>query len=180
MTRAPFESINTVPRWKMILDVITPLEVDEAVTFDQLNDAAGIDVREVRGDLYRAIQTLESDHHRTMESVRTVGYRVVAANEHGRLAKKHHKKSRRQIDKAIRKADSSDRSKLTEVERREIDSMGSTLRSHRDMIRRLELRVDRTEARLQLVEQVQDKDASAQASRIDALEEALRRHGIGC
>lgn len=177
--RAPFEPVNGVPRWKLILDVLVPLEVDEAVTFEQLNAVAGIDVRTSRGDLYRAVQELESGHRRTMESVRNVGYRVVAANEHGRLAKKHHKRSRRQIDKAIRKTDSSDRSKLTEAERRELDSMGSTLRSHRDMIRRLELRADRTEARLQIVEQVQDKDASVQAARIDALEEALRRHGIG-
>lgn len=176
--RAPFEPVGERPRWMDILDLLVPLDVNDVVTYETLSTAVGLDIRTRRGDLYAAMEVLQRDHSRTIEVVRNKGYRICAANEHGRLAKKHHKKSKRQIGKAVAKASSANRAELTDEERRRIDSMEMTLRAHGDMIRRLEHRAARTEARLQTVENAHDQDAVGQAARIDRLEEMLRRHGI--
>lgn len=177
--RAPFEPVGERSRWTDILELLVPHAIDDLVTYEQFSAAAGVeDIRTRRGDIYKAMEVLQRDHQRTIEVVRNKGYRICAANEHGRLAKKHHKRSKRQLAKAVAKAASSNRAELTDEERRRIDSMEMTLRSHADMIRRLERRADRMEVRLEMAESTHDQDVADQAARIDRLEEMLRRHGI--
>lgn len=177
--RAPFEPVGTRPRWMDVLDVLTPLKVNDIVTYEQLSQAVGFDIRPNRGDFYKAVEVLQRDHQRTVDVVRGRGYRVVAANEHGRLAKRHHRKSRRQLEKAVAKAASANRSELSTEERTRLDGMEMTLRAHSDVIRRLEQRAERTEFRLHRVENTQDRSSEEQAARLDRLEDLLKRHGIG-
>lgn len=177
--RTPFKPVGARPRWQDILDVLIPLKVDEVVTYEALGQAVGFDIRPNRGDFYKAVEVLQREHSRTMEVVRNQGYRVVAANEHGRLAKMHHRKARRQITKATEKIASADRTKLSAEERARFDRMESTLRAHGNMIKDLEQRAARNEARLKFVEVSQEEATAEQIARIDRLEEILKRHGIG-
>jgi hypothetical protein len=139
------------PMWKIVYDdLLSAAEIGDVVTYEQLRAALpDVDDAGVRGAFFRACREVELTMSRTFENVRTVGYRMVDAREHERLARAHHKRSRRQMGKALAKTRSADRSKLTPDERARLDSMELTLSRHAELIARLNSRVERNEKALQ-------------------------------
>lgn len=71
---------------------------------------------------------MENERKRSFARVRGVGYRMVQAVEHGDLARQQHRKAKRRLKAAHRKAHSADRSLLTQEERQRIDARVATRR----------------------------------------------------
>lgn len=160
--------------WRMVYDDLATLDAGDVITYERLDEILGRPFIDGRGPIYRATRELEKVNRRTMTAVANVGYRVVTATEHEDLARHHHRKSRRQIRKALGKAQSADRSKLTAEQAERIDSVELSLSRQAEMIRRLDTRVGKVEGVVKNVSSKQDQSAE----QIAKLTDALRRHGI--
>lgn len=168
-----FETKGIEAQWRVIYGRLSKMSVGQTITHDELArllpDAAE---GSIKGAFYRAVAECETEMHRTFASVRGVGYRMVEAREHERLAQDHHRRARRQLKRSKRKASSADRSQLTREERARIDAIELNVARQMEMTSRLEARV-KTESR-------ERKAADAELSeRVDRLTELLERHGIG-
>lgn len=171
-----FETKGERPQWETIYGRLAAMQIGDIVKDDELfgllPDAPEASVRSA---FYRAVKQVEDDHKRTFDRVRNTGYRMVEASEHEGLARRQHKKAKRRMASAVRKAHSADRTRLTPDQRRRLDAVEDHLAKQAEMIRRLDQRVEKTEQRTGRVE----KDAAALSDRLDALQNLLKRHGIG-
>lgn len=96
----PFQPKGDHARWIAIYDRLVTVEVGETVSYQQLLEWAGYDVREDRSPFYRAQQELLHVHKRALKNRRGIGYEIVDAAGHEGIAKGHGKKARRQAGKA--------------------------------------------------------------------------------
>lgn len=184
-----FDIKGHVAQWRMVYEQLKVMRVGDVITYQEITDllpdaAPG----SWRGAFDRAVREMEDAHQRTFANVRTVGYRMVEAQQHETLARQRHKRAKRQLRGAQRKIDSVDRSQLTEAERRRFDRLSAHLAQQRDMIRRLDERQARQEARLGRTEvQVEgvgarvaltEKEQMALDDRVSHLEQLLRSRGL--
>lgn len=168
-----FEIKGDRPQWRVIYDRLAGMSVGETVADDELY-ALLPDAPEasVKGAFFRAVKETEDEMHRTFCRVRKTGYRMVEAKEHERLARDQHKRARRRLTAAVRKAHSADRSRLTHEERQRLDAIELHLAQQQDMTKRLDRAVK--------VERVERKAGEALTNeRIDELVSLLAKHGIG-
>lgn len=173
-----FTPKGTVAEWRMVYEKTVAMNEGDVITYDELSELLERDFLADRNPIYRATQEMEESDHRTLSCVRGVGYRIAAANEHERLARGHHKRSRKQLRKAVSKAASADRSKLTPDERQRIESLEMNLRQHADMIRRLDQRTSQQADELKALRREKDGDVAQLSERVDRLADLLARHGI--
>lgn len=173
-----FETKGTRAEWVLVYEALTKLGVGDTLPFEDLDALLGRDFRNDRNPIYRATKELEVNDKRTVDSVRGVGYRIVEAREHEGLARRHHKRSRRQLTKAVAKAASADRAALTVEERKRIDGMELSLRQHAQMIRRLSERDEQREQQIKTLRRDTNADVAALSERVDRLTDLLERHGV--
>ena len=137
-----FEVKGERAQWRVLYDRLAAMDVGDVIKDDEL---AGLlpDAAEgsIRSAFYRAQRETEDRHKRTFARVRTVGYRMVEAIEHEDLARGHHKRARRQLRSAWRKAHSADRAKLSQQERQRLDQIEMNLAQQREMTSKLETKV---------------------------------------
>lgn len=108
-----FEIKGERPQWETVYDLLSPRDVDDLITFDVFSEALGTDFRTHRSPLYKAIEVLQRENHRTVDNVKNVGYRIVAASEHARLAQRQIRKAGRSTKRGKGKALSANRAELT-------------------------------------------------------------------
>lgn len=170
-----FEVKEDRAQWRVVYDRIRYMKIGDVVTDDELKAALPeTSWASIVSAMNRAIREVEVEHHRTLERVRVVGYRMIEAVEHERLGRKHHTRAKRQITKARRKIASADRSLLTADERRRFTALEEHLQRHQSMLRRLDDRLLKQDERIAVTEkQLAEKD-----DRLGLIENILRRHGI--
>ena len=163
------------PQWQTVYEHLGTMKIGDVLKDDELlgllPDAPQASVR---GAFFRAVAEMEREHRRTFARVRLVGYRMVEAAEHERLARDQHKRAKRRLRSARAKISSADRTLLTDEQRRRFAAIEDHLARQASMIRRLEDRQDATEQRMSRAE----KDSAMQADRVDAVLALLARHGI--
>ena len=93
------------------------------LTFSEMGDASGYDVRRRRDIVNAAKSELMTHHRRTLVSVRNVGYRVAHPGEHATIATSHLTRSRRQTGRALVTIDSADQELLSQQDRQRNDAM---------------------------------------------------------
>ncbi|MEO3922662.1 hypothetical protein ABGB07_02085 [Micromonosporaceae bacterium B7E4] len=174
-----FEVKGDRAQWRTIFEHISGMQPGEVVKYDEL---AGLlpDAPEgsVRSAFYRAVRECEAELKRTFANVRGVGFKMVDANEHERLARVHHKRAKRQLKTGKRKAASADRSRLSREERARIDAIELNLSRQIEMTNRLQDRVAKVETDLKVARREQRTDSAALADRVDRLALLLEKHGI--
>ena len=174
-----FEPVGERPQWQIVYDRIVTMEIGDTISHDELRELLPNAPRSSRdGALMKAIRQIEDDRKRTLSNVRGVGYRMAAAAEHEGLARSKHKRAKRQLAGAQRKARSADRTLLSPEERRRINAIEDHLGQQQQMIRRLDARVERTEQGLREVRRTQKQESAEVVERLDKLTELLQRHGI--
>jgi hypothetical protein len=110
---ARFASKGERPEWRMIYeDLLDGADSGTVITYADLEKLLGREFALNRTPLYRARQTLGEMHHRWLEAVPNVGYRIIEPIEHLRVSAGHRRKSRRQVGMAIRVLESTDLSQL--------------------------------------------------------------------
>jgi len=175
---APFEPVGAQPRWKLIYELVSGAPVGTLVTYEELSDATNSDFTANRSGLAKAVKTLERNEQRTLICVTNVGYRIAAASEHEGLARNRQRRSRRQIDRAVSLAANVRKDELEPEQAKRLEAMETTLRSHADMLRRINGRVERQEQGLRDVRRRTSETNAEQNERLDRLEALLKRAGI--
>lgn len=131
------------PQWQKVYNLLAAAHVDQIITYQDLDHAAGTDFRaNGRQGLDKATKNLEANQHHTIECVRNIGYRIVRAEEHERLAHHHQKKARRQVTRAKRKVTSADRRALSGDQCRRLDDLETNLAQQASILRNTNRRVD--------------------------------------
>jgi chromosome segregation ATPase len=167
------------PQWQTIYDHIADMQIGDIVKDADLHNLLPDAPKgSITSAWARAVKQMEDEHSRTFARVRTVGYRMVEAAEHEDLARGQHRRAKRRLGAARRKLHSADRSLLTPEQRRRIDALEDHVSAQQEMIRRLDARIERTEAGLRQVRREQRIDTAELSDRIDRLSTLLRRHGI--
>lgn len=170
-----FEVKGDRPQWQTVYERLSEMDIGEVIKdLDLLALLPDAPELSVRSAFWRAVREMEDEHKRSFTRVRLVGYRMVRAVEHERLARDQHRRAKRRIGAAIRKAHSADRKLLNTDERKRIDAIEDHLGRQQGMIRRLDARLDKTDARVARTE----KESVELTDRVDRLTELLGRHGI--
>ena len=103
--RAPFMPVGPVARWRVIYDLIRPLEFGEILTYEAIAEALKLDAEADRHVIQmtarRALKELLNVDHRGSKAVTNVGYRVAKPEEHVVLAKDRNKRAGRQINTGL-------------------------------------------------------------------------------
>jgi hypothetical protein len=142
----PFKPKGAIPEWRMIYErLLEPADFGDVITYDQLEEALGRRFEPNRSPIYRARQELGEMRHRWLESVPRVGYRVIEASEHMRVAQGHKRKARTQLGIMVKVGEVTDISRLTPEQLAQFDTqtkvnwlLYSALVHHEKRIARIE------------------------------------------
>lgn len=119
---SPFQPEGEKARWKYIYDLLSVIPEEQVATYEELAEEIGIEKSDpnlrvkVQMAVRRATTELERNNHRTVESVRGQGYRVVKPEGHMDLAKLHHKKAGRSLVRGQAKVASVDLNRIEDPE----------------------------------------------------------------
>jgi len=110
--------------WRVVFDRLNQMRSGDVVTHVHLRDLLGT---EDNARMYRAVQRakaeLWSSRQTSIDSIRGVGYRMLAASEMERQAMQYKRRSRKQLGNAVSVVQATDLDQLTSEER------GLTLRT---------------------------------------------------
>lgn len=111
------------PLMSELRDRLRPVLVDAThgavLTYEQLTVTLGVDAhdRRARTAIWQVANELLREHRKAVENVRTVGYRVVRANEHVRLSRGQQQRASRRLRRAVQVVVHVDYADLTPDER---------------------------------------------------------------
>jgi hypothetical protein len=178
MARRPFEPHGEEARWKTIYKRLVLLDVGDTITYGELSEIVGYDIREDRGPYQRAAEELLDIDHRALVNERGVGYKVIRASEHREQARRKTKEADRRLGTAQRIVDGADRNGLTAEETRRLDDMALALSGVRDMTRRLSRRQDKLEAALKATRRESKESVAALDERLARMERLLQPQDV--
>jgi hypothetical protein len=170
MAAKPFEPKGDVARWVPVYENLRDLEPGVLVTYEQLSEWAGVDVRRDRSPLVQAEDKLLKEHGRGVANERGVGYRIMLASEHGEAARRQTRKADRRIRKAITLLTVADRNHLTPQQRQKYESQAGALQAVRDMTNRLARRTAALEEGLKAVRRETKETTAGLSDRLERLE----------
>lgn len=100
---APFQAVRDdgKPYWRVAYELFRGRPYGDLVTYDQLADALGIDIRTNRHPVYRADQELRDSDQRALVAVPRQGYRVLHPTENEAVAQGQRRKSHRAMRKSV-------------------------------------------------------------------------------
>jgi hypothetical protein len=179
----PFEVAGEQPQWLTVYEFLGRLQpqINDTVTFEEFEEACGLDVRKNRSPWYKAANLWCRENHRAFVPVVGVGYRVARATEHEILARKQHRKSRRSLRKGLQVIRNTDHSELSPADRARFQRIESEMSRQSDAIRRLDLRQDRMQQALEEGRRAQEavrREQEQLRATVDRLEHTLRHHGL--
>lgn len=149
-----FETIGEKSRRQIVVDLVETVDYGGIIEYDTLADALSVEDKGViQAAVHAAKPAIERAHAKAVEAIPNVGYRVVLPSEHGLLATKQQRKSRRAIVRAKSKIDNVDLNKLSDTEKAVIAIYGAVLASQIEFSRRADLRYARKETLDQLITQ---------------------------
>lgn len=97
----PFEPEGDRARWQVIYDLLRAAAVGQVVTYDEMAAALNMNAERDRHRIQVAMRRAALEHERVdkraIDAVVNVGYRIVEAPEHLVLAKRHQRRSTRQL-----------------------------------------------------------------------------------
>lgn len=163
---------------EMVYDLLRHLDFGDTLTYETVERETGLDLRSNRGPMYDAIKRLEDGDQRTAECVTSVGYRVVQPVEHGRLALKHHRRSRRQLRQASRKVASADRTKMTATEAQRLNDLQVVVSRHEQTLGRITRQMKQMDDAIKQSRQEQQEKHGELSDQVSRLEEALRKRNL--
>jgi hypothetical protein len=170
----PFVPKGAVAEWRVVYDAIKSLPPDTVVTNEQVEEALGRPLGKNRSPIYRAGQELQRVNHRTLATVRGVGYRIAQPEEHFGLVMERSDRARGQIKRGIAIADATDISKLPKDQAERLEALANLMTRGFEFMRILAVQVDAQTMQIESVKS-EGKDTS---DRVTALEESLRKRGI--
>jgi hypothetical protein len=131
------------------------MDVDEVLTYEAMGALLNLDSvtdrHPIQMAMRRAARELEQINKHAVDSVPTVGYRIVAASEHVGLAKRHQGKAGRSLVRSYSKVINVDLNGASPELRRVIDVCATVLAAQMDFNRRMDLRQSNLERAVESV-----------------------------
>lgn len=166
-----FETIGDRPRWALALEVFRKYSVGDVVPYQAIADVLDTDARQVVQSAARdAGRRLLDEDSRAIEAVPNKGYRIVAADEHVRLAKSQERRSRRALVKGHATVTHVDMNGLSEDYKRLVLATAAGFSRLIDMARSTERNVARIARAQESLELRVDEGLSENAERLARLE----------
>jgi len=162
------------PRWEQVYTLLTRLQPDEVVTYEQLTAILGREFTLDRSPLYDAARHLRRNGSRSLVNVRGVGYRVIHAHEHADTARHHRLKARRQITRSRDELVSADRTALDPETARRFDAQAAQLDTLAAMTRHNSKRLERLEEAAKRETRRRKEETAELEERVARLEKAVR------
>lgn len=172
MTTA-FTPQGSKAKWEQVFEVFSGHQSGDTVSYAEIDFALdGVHTRtQVQGIVYQAARRLLERENKALEAIPNIGYRIVQANEHVRLAGKQQGRASRALARGTRQVVHVDLNGLTEVEKALVQATGHALAAQADYMRRLDIRQKRTERAVATVTKVQ----SEQSEEMQRLQERIAR-----
>lgn len=174
---SPFTPKGARARWRIIFDILAELQPGEVLTYGRAAEAVDLDPEAGRTLLQAAVRRAgrenERVNRRAIEAVPTVGYRVVAASEHERLARQYQSRSVVALQSGQSKAVNVRLDELSPEGREVIGAMALAFARQGDAIRALDVRQQRLDEALAATTLKADRtedEVAALRVRLDALE----------
>lgn len=102
-----------MPEWRMIYEgLLEQADFGDLITFQALAETLDRPFEGNRSPLYRARSEMGDRRKRWLEAVPGVGYRVVEAREHLRLANSHKRRAKNQLKAMVHVAEVTDLARL--------------------------------------------------------------------
>lgn len=147
MSVTPFEPIGETARWRILYDMLRDREVDDVLTYKEMGEALELDPEADRSRIQMAFRRsaiqLERDDNRAVDVIQNVGYRIVPAPEHLRLARRHQRRSRKELDRGASKVTHVDLSGVDAETRKAFQVVAAAFSMQQEMLRRMDVKHDR-------------------------------------
>lgn len=175
---SPFTPAGETARWRVIYDLLAEVDVGNVLTYETMAHALNLHPTKSRHvmqvSMRRAAQQLERVEKHAVEPVPNVGYRVVAAEEHLRLARQHQSKSTKSLARGQSKVLNVDLSNVDPEVRQAFAVVASAFAMQVDFNRRTDIRQAKLEESLESMraktERTDDEVAELRA-RLERLEQ---------
>jgi hypothetical protein len=177
----PFQPKGDVAEWRLLYDELKGKPPGHIITLERIEEILGRSVADNRLPVYRATKELENVDRRTLATVRGVGYRVAAADEHLGLALNHSGRARRQLQRGIKRSAATNRSEITPDMAARLESFEYTAGRLVEFASHMARAIDKHSEELkELREEGQAIKGTNEEmnARVRAVEEALRRQGF--
>lgn len=144
-----FQPVGDRARWRNLYDVLHPLRPGDVATYKALAEAVGLnpdeDRRLIQMTIRRAAREFAAVDQHALEVIPNIGYRVVAAPEHLRLARGQQKRANRALARGRSHVEHVDLNDLEPETRRAFLIVAQAFALQQDMLRRLDVRQKRLE-----------------------------------
>lgn len=178
--RRPFQPVNGHPMWVLIKDRLVGMNIGDVITDGELRAAVPEGApASINSAFHRAVRSLQETHSRTLTRVRKVGYRMVAATEHEKLARDQQRRGYRRLVASRGKLASADRTQLNREDRQRVDALQHNADVQAEFVRRNLRKLDKRVTRLELDHRAHRRqtsgDIAALSSKVDKLMELMER-----
>lgn len=170
---SPFQPSGETAQWRLVYEVLQDHEVGDVVTYEALSEVLDDAPRHtVQMAARRAGKEYLEVDKRALEAVQNVGYRIVEAGEHLRLAKNDQRKSSRALQRGHSKVVNVDLSSLDDESRKAFEIVAQAFALQMDFNRRMDVRQKRLEQAVGAIAERHDRTESEIAelrARLDRL-----------
>lgn len=172
---SPFKASGGRAKWRDAYDLFVAAAVGDVVTYRELGDVLGMDPDKERHRIQVTVRRAALEHERedkrALDAVTNLGYRIVEASEHIRLARSQQKRSSRALQRGHSKAVNVDLSQVDATTRHALDMVAQAFALQMDFNRRFDVRQRRLEDVVSMV----SKRAERSEAEIAELRERLAR-----
>jgi hypothetical protein len=179
---SPFAPLGTEARWRVIYELLEPLQPGTILTYDRMGEALNLDPHDDRHTIQmamrRAAKEFEIIHKHAVDSEPNVGYRIVEAPEHLTLAKAHKRKAGRALVRGHSKVVNVDLTGVEPQTRNAIQALAQVLSLQMEFNYRSEMRHRKSEEATAAITDRQERDHDELAelkARLARIEELIQR-----
>lgn len=179
---SPFAPLGNEARWRVIYELLEPLQPGTILTYDRMGEALNLDPQSDRHTIQmamrRAAKEFEVTHKHAVDSEPNVGYRVVEAPEHLTLAKAQQRRASRSLVRGHSKVVNVDLSGVEPEIRNAFQVVAQALSMQMDMSRRLAIRQRDQQTVVNSITERQERSADELAElrdRLARIEELIQR-----
>lgn len=152
---SPFRPSGERARWRILYEMLTALNVDDTISYEEMGEALGLDPDKERHQIQMALRRAGREYEvvdkRALDVIANVGYRVVRAPEHLRLADREQRKAGKALARGHSKVVNVDFNEVDAETRKAFEVVGRAFALQMDFNRRLAYRQGQTEKALREV-----------------------------
>lgn len=170
-----FQPLGEHSRREIVLGVLQQHQPEDVITYEALAEALDLDATRDRQAIQGAVHDAAKDYlkqdHRAVEAVRTVGYRIVTAEEHIKLSDRQQRRASRALQRGHRLTTNVNFTELSPEAAAVMHVMAQGFAAQMDFNRRFDRRLARQERATENAVARQDRTAEE----VQELRERLAR-----